>query len=59
MNDYQRHGLTSAIKSTVFQTLPRAIIRPIIGGTDALKKALQGLKTQVQTNKHENEKFKN
>lgn len=59
VNEYQKHGISSAIKTTVFQALPHAIIRPIIGGTDALKKALQGLKTQVQMKKGEYDKFKN
>jgi len=60
IDDFQRDGATGAVKS-VLRGVPIAVIRPLIGATQAVSSTLLGLRNSVDPDKHkeENQKFKN
>jgi autophagy-related protein 2 len=50
MEEFQRFGPTQAVKS-VLQALPGAVIRPMIGATEAISRALLGVQNTMDPRK--------
>lgn len=58
ISEYHKNGLSSAMKTAVFQSIPHAVLKPIIGTADAISVALNGVKNEVQPKKKRDDDHK-